>query len=253
MRSGILRTLGAILFCGCFGIPTALPSYGEPTMSGRPPLAREFGSGPGAYESVILISQPIADPGGRLQVEVYLSGYGVIQAAKVAFYPSPSVFTISRSVVATADDKPGPIDPLGMVASPDASRLFDAKGKYRISTECRTPRGNAPINLDLEVSGTAKPGPHSIQFVLTYFDGQTWKMASKNADFTIRNFYQRHEGPIWWVGGIAAGLTILASAVTLWPAVRGHWPISVVLAALGGIAAAGGKAISERRKCSRAR
>lgn len=109
------------------------------------------------------------------------------------------------------------------------------------------------MEYNLTISKEAKPGPHSIQFVLTYFDGQTWKTASKNADFTIRNVYQRHEGPIWWIGGIAAGLTILASGVTLWPVARQHWPISLVLVALGGMAAGGRKVISERKKRSRAK
>lgn len=99
MRIGILRTLCLILFCVCFGIPTISLSYGEPATCGRPPLAQKFGSKPGAYDLIIRISQPIVDPGDRLRVEVYISGYGVIEAAKVAFYPSPEVFDPSKSKV----------------------------------------------------------------------------------------------------------------------------------------------------------
>jgi hypothetical protein len=142
-------------------------------------------------------------------------------------------------------------------ASQKHTWFFDGNEKqidnYQIRTEVRDPKGTSPIYLDLTVGNHATPGPHSIQFVLTYFDGQTWKTASKNADFTIRNFYQRHEGPIWWVGGTAAVLTILASIATLCPVVKAHWPVSLVLAALGAVAVAGGKATSEQRKRSRAK
>lgn len=104
MRNHLFRLLPVMSFCGCFGIPAVSPSYGESSVSGRPPLAQEFGSKPGAYDLAIRVSQPIVDPGGRLQVEVYISGYGVIQAAKVAFYPSPNVFDLdpNRSMIAGA-------------------------------------------------------------------------------------------------------------------------------------------------------
>jgi len=68
-------------------------------MNGRPPLAQEFGSKPGAYDLVIRASQPIVDPGDKLQVEVYISGYGVIHGARMVSYPSPSVFSLSDSHV----------------------------------------------------------------------------------------------------------------------------------------------------------
>ena len=73
--------------------------------------------------------------------------------------------------------------------------------------------GKAPIEYDLTISKKAKPGPHSIQFVLTYFDGQTWKTTSKNADFTIRNVYQRYE---WWIAIIG----LLAAIAAIGPMLR---------------------------------
>lgn len=97
MRIGILRTLCVILFCQCFGVPTALPA--ESVMTGASRLTREFGSEAGAYELVIRVAQPIVDPGDKLQVEVYISGYGVIHGARMVSYPSPSVFSLSDSHV----------------------------------------------------------------------------------------------------------------------------------------------------------
>ena len=92
MRIGILRTLCVILFCGCLGMPTISLSYGESTMNNRSALAQEFGDKPGAYDLVIGVSQPIVDPDDRFWVEVYISGYGLIHAAKVLILYSPSAF-----------------------------------------------------------------------------------------------------------------------------------------------------------------
>jgi hypothetical protein len=282
MKNHLLSSLCVILFCGHTGMLAVSPLHGESTMSGRPPLAQEFGSKPGAYDLAIRVSQPIVDPGGSLQVEVYISGYGVIQAAKVAYYPSPEVVDYDKSKMIFGpkryDDHNGGwggdtvqlSDPSystggvatlsGGMAQPNNPQwqnqtwFFDGKENqvlnYQISTEVKDPRGTSPLYLDLAVSRSAKPGPQSIQFVLTYFDGQTWKTASKNADFTIRNIYQRHEIFIAVVGLVAAAVTIGAP---LWPVLRRHWPISVGLAVLGTLAARAGKTMSARRKSSRAK
>lgn len=268
MRIAILGPVYVMLFCGCFAVPVVGGAYNEITRDGHPPLAQEFGSKPGAYDLAIRVSQPIVDPGDKLQVEVYISGYGVVQAAKVAFYPSPQVFDLdpNRSMMTTGikryDDgrmgwggTPVKFDPTGGVLTlsggfvsennPSWQRptwFCDANERqvnhYQIATEVKHPQGTSPVCLDLTVHNDATPGPHSIHFVLTYFDGQTWKTASKNADFTIRNFYQRHEIPVWILGGLAAIVTIGAP---VWPVLRRLWPVSVVLAFLGGLAGRGKK------------
>jgi len=215
MRIGILRTLCTMMFCGCFGMSMLSQAYGESNMSGRPPLAQEFGVNAGIYDLVVLVSQPIVDPGDTHDVEIYVSGYGAIRAGKVAFYPSPGVFDASRSTATPLNNKPTRLDKLGMVVTLDPKSFCDVNG-YRILTEGKPDRETPPIALDLSVNDDAKPGPHSIQFVLTYFDGQTWKTASKNVDFTIRNVYQRYE---WWIARIG----VLAAVATIGPMLRWPW------------------------------
>jgi hypothetical protein len=225
-------------------------------MNNRSALAQEFGSKPGTYDLVIGVSQPIVDPDDRFWVEVYISGYGLIHAAKVLILYSPSAFITDSSRVRCGNGEWKPLDPQGNVVSLHDPSFFDAGGRYQIATEGKTD-GNAPVQFDLAISKRAKAGPHSIQFVLTYFDGQTWKTASKNADFTIRNFYQRHEGVIWWIGGplgfLAAVITIATGIVTLWPITRTHWPISIAVAGACGLAAVVGKVVSRWRRRSRAK
>jgi len=213
-------------------------------MTHTKPLARAFASRPGSYNLAILVSEPIVDPGDSLQIEVYISGYGVIKAPKVAFYPSPNVCDIGKSTVwhslKTYEDgamgwgaQQTLLDPIGMVCclsggmvfkndrSQEATWFFDARpseqDNYQISTEVKHPKGSAPISLDLRLHRKARPGPQSVAFVFTYFDGDSWHTCTNHARFTVRNFYHRHETAVWLIGAIAATMSILANGVKLWP------------------------------------
>jgi len=198
----------------CLAMPSLLLAQGDIAVTQQ--LKREFGPRPGTYELVTRISHPIVDPGGKLHGEVYLSGYGKIEAAKVALYSSPDVFVSNRSIVRIADGEAIKADPLAVVVSLNKASFFDTDGEYQISTECSI-KDNAPINFEYAISKEARPGLQSIKVVLTYFDGETWKSSSKDIDFTIRNFYQRNEALVWWLGIPSLILTIIASLVQLWP------------------------------------
>jgi len=220
-------------------------------METKQRLSKKFASEPGSYDLAIRISEPILNPGDRLQVEVYISGYGIIEAPKVACYPSPEVFDFDRSTVTHSAKKfddglsgfgaeTVKLDPIGFVGtlsggfgdSPnDASWFIDAEpgDSYLISTEVRHPQGTSPLYLDFTIKRDARPGPQSIQFVFTYFNGQTWNTSSKRANFTVRNFYQRHETFVWLLGGFAAIVTILLSIESLYPILKNYRHITVTV------------------------
>jgi len=141
MRIGILRTLCVILLCGSLGITTALPSYGESTMSDSPSSLQEFASETGAYDLLISVSQPIVDPRGTLHIEVYVSGYGVIEVAKVvALYPL-ELFVVDGSKV-LANDKTREPDPKGNVISLLKPRFCEARSTTgQIRTEGKVEGG----------------------------------------------------------------------------------------------------------------
>jgi len=205
------------------------------------PLSRRNAEKPGAYELAVLVSNPIVDAGDRLEIEVYVSGYGNIETPKIAFYPSPATFDTKKSVVWHSlrrfpDSKLGwgaetaALDPTGAVISLSGGLSFDeASGKstwvfdahpssephnFQISTEVKHPLGKSPICLDLALSPKPKPGPQGINFVLTYFDGQAWQTKTATAGFTVRNFYQRHETGVWILGTVLAVLLASISFAT---------------------------------------
>ncbi len=214
------------------------------------PLAKAFASKPGSYNLAILVSKPIVDPGDSLQIEVYISGYGVIISPKVAFYPSPNVFDIGKSTAwhslkTYEDGKMGwgaeqaLLDPVGMVCCLGGGRVFKTDGSqettwffdarpeerenYQVSTEVKHPKGKSPLFLDLCLHRKARPGPQSVGFVFTYFDGASWHTSAEYACFAVRNFYQRHETTVWLIGAIAAIMSILANSAKLWPCAKILW------------------------------
>lgn len=215
---GFMYGLIAIIFCFliCQLCIVSL-SYARTDMHSNSPLAQKFGTEPGAYELLIRVSKPILDPGDKVQFEVYLSGYGLVESACVYIAPSWSVFSVDDSKIAAADTAPQPWDLLGTLVSFEKGFIFDAQGRYQISTECKTPPpgSKAPINMDMKIRPDTLPGIHSVHFVLKYYNGETWNTKSTSVNFTVRNFYQRHETLVWAVGGIAAFLTIISISCPL--------------------------------------
>lgn len=181
-------------------------------MSSESQLGQQFGSKPGSYDLLIRVSNPILNPGDKVQFEVYLSGYGIIQAAAVFIAPSWSIFSREDSRVAISDLPPDPWDRLGVVVSLNPASFSDAKGSYQISTECNSPPPSykPPISMDMAILPDAPPGTHSVHFILKYYNGETWNTKSTSVNFTVRNFYQRHETFVWSIGGVAAFLSIIS-------------------------------------------
>jgi len=191
-------------------------------MESQKQLTQQFGSKPGSYDLVIRISKPILDPGDKVHFEVYICGYGFIESASVNIYPSWTVFSIADSNVSIGDSKALPWDPLGRFVDFNNQSFFDAKGRYQISTECKTPApaSKSPINLDMNLMPKVRPGIYSIHFVLKYYNGDMWNTKSTSTNFTVRNFYQRHETFVWILGGIAAFLTVISA---IFPFLKWLW------------------------------
>lgn len=181
--------------------------------------SQPHGEKTGAYGLVVRASRSIVNPNDRVNLELYISGYGQIKNACVGVYPSWSIFDIEKSRVSIGEGVAVPMDPLGVIVNISDQSVFDAKGPFQISTECKTPppASRAPISLDMQIDPKAPPGAHSIQFSLKYFNGESWDTRTYATNITVRNFYQRHETVVWGVGGVAACLSIIKD---IYPALK---------------------------------
>ena len=195
-------------------------------MDNQKHLIKQFGSKPGSYDLLIRVSKPILDPGDKVHVDVYISGYGNIKSTSVYIMPSWSIFSIDDSKIATGNSDAQKWDPLSELVSIGDQNFFDLypdqPNKYMISSEINwAPGSKAPINFDLKINPETLPGIYSINFILKYYNGERWVTKSTSINVTVRNFYQRNEIPVWVVGGTAAFLSIISTICVflnwLWP------------------------------------
>ena len=222
----ICRLIAFIFFLVICQICIISLSYAGSNMDNQKPLIKQFGSKPGSYDLLIRVSKPILDPGDRVYVDVYVSGYGHIKSACVYIMPSWSIFSIDDSRIAVGDSEAQKWDTLSELVCIDNQSFVDlytdVSNRSMVLTEVNTrpPGSKAPINLDLKTSPEVSPGIYSINFVLKYYNGEIWNTKSTSVNITVRNFYQRHEILVWIIGGIAAFLSIIS---TIYPFLKWLW------------------------------
>ena len=206
------------------------------------PRAGKFADKPGAYRLVGRTDSQLIDPGERLRIEVFATGYGEILAGKIVAYPdiecidpgdsrirfnmreveydTGKVFYWGGTEVNLSEDGINIDLTSGGMVFPGQSRptlFFDAYMGALSSGVDRTPPlsteqvvrdsdgvANTVLTLDLKIRKSARPGPHSLGLVLTYFNGDTWAVSDSTVSFSVRNFYQRNEIKIWIAGVLLA-------------------------------------------------
>jgi len=50
----------------------------------------------------------------------------------------------------------------------------------------------APFKYVLKTAKKIKPGMYYLEFVFTYFNGEKWVSSTKNIEFKVQNFLERH-------------------------------------------------------------
>ncbi|MCK6479128.1 MAG: hypothetical protein L6R43_02940 [Planctomycetes bacterium] len=160
-------------------------------------------------------------------MEVFVSGYGMIDGPKLVFYPSPEFVEFGKSTVTSGivvegttayfGGDPRHPDENGFTLVLVAATPADASGE-RLSmfsdrpgvapspvpqVLAETVQRNPPVLVNLATRKSVRPGTHWMHFVLTYFNGEVWVSTTTTAEFTVRTFIQRHE-PWAWALGITA-------------------------------------------------
>ena len=203
------------------------------------PQGCEFANKPGAYSLVSRISHANVDPGKTLYVEVYFTGYGVIEGGKLLAYPSPGIFDASESTITFGIKQAGdkiffggqsfPMDPIGesfwielnagcmKSGWKRPTSFFDVrKDAHLILTETALPwclpagQLHGPVTLSLKTKDNAKPGGYDVRFAITYYNGESWVTCQETSQFTVTTWYERWE-TYCQVAAVVAGLIALIS------------------------------------------
>jgi hypothetical protein len=195
---------------------------------------------PGSYALIIRADKSDVAQGEIVVIQIFITGYGKIEGAKLVFYPPP--FLINNEWSTAKYDLHGPPDGpwtfggnevslreggaalllRGGLKAPgwqEATMFFDVMVRQnapiaQILTETTT-EDQAPIELTLHIrkklpSGKRLPsGSHDIDFHLTYFNGQEWKTTSDIVTLNIPSIFKRFEVQAW-VAGIT--ISVLAAA-----------------------------------------
>lgn len=196
----------------------------------KKPRNFEHSEDPGDYVVITKVSQAHIDPGEKLNIQIFFSGYGKIENPKISFYPSSRFFDASVSTIkfglgknqtetlAIFGTQTKNIDPDGNAINLQAGlqqkewgipTMFfdDPENDFRIITEKKLT--NAPLELDFLIDKNARPGHYSIRFAFTYFNGEKWCTSFQDTEFFIRNLIQRYESLAWVLGVLAAMATII--------------------------------------------
>jgi hypothetical protein len=202
---------------------------------GKSPRKNKYADKLGSYGIIARTSSDVIDPGEILFIEIYVSGYGIIDSAKLVFYPSPGIIdSDDKDSYVIIDmhkknemwvwgarrcrlhEEGNAIGFTGGLYSPEwaAPSVFFDLNETQISTEKRM-GGVAPVHINLKTKCKAKAGNHSINFVFTYFNGSHWSTCSSTVQFKIRNFFERNDKVFLILGAIAALSAIIISLKTI--------------------------------------
>lgn len=189
---------------------------------------------PGHYEIVTRFNQSILDPGDTLEIEIYFTGYGKIEGAKLYVSASADVFVAETSKIYQGMEIIGERLVFGAheVSFPSSVSIISFRGMSRpawnmttsffdlmlgepptISTECKLER--APVELKLPLRNDVRAGSYYFTFVLTYYNGNKWVSAKNMVDFSVRNLLQRNEGKTAIIAFMAASFAIITGLISL--------------------------------------
>lgn len=208
---------------------TILPDLARPQMG-------EDADKAGAYAAVVRLGRSSVNPGELLEGDLFVTGYGQIDKAKLAFYPAADLVDTGGSTIRFGLEKlantyswggqEASFEEHGLVISltgglrfPGAEHpnlFFDMRADRLPQIVTETSQVRPPVTFRLKLRKDATPGQHTLHFILTYFDGFEWQSAPSQVSFTVRNILQRHEG-------LAALLATLAAVVAIAPALPWLW------------------------------
>ena len=185
----------------------------------------------GDYVVITKVSQTQVDPLEKLNIQIFFSGYGIIENPKISFYPSNNFFVVGKDsrvkfdigrdestnlVIFGVQEKDIPSDGVSIDLNGGLKNkswkkptLFfdDLSTTNRVVTEGTLK--NPPVELSFLIDKKARPGRYTIRFVFTYFNGEKWCTSFQDTEFSIRNVIQRHETSAWILAILAAIVTIM--------------------------------------------
>ena len=191
------------------------------------------------------VRTPSVNPGDNIDIELFLTGYGVPQRNKLYIAYSSQLIDASnpiriQSSIAVASDGKGEkraltgtevlqvndLDIAGCTMNLNKGYFMDrpqekvpADGIPQLTSEV-TWDGHPPLLLMLRASQRAPAGDYDIHFALSYSDDAGMEISMARAIVHVRDWWERHRGQATVTAIVIALLSLassgLYSAVNLW-------------------------------------
>lgn len=212
------------------------------SLTSSPARSGPFAEETGAFSILLRTSGKSANPGSVLTVECYVTGYGVIRAAKLLALCPYGILEPGKSQVHDSfgpigkqsdgspqwgfgrlsrpyDEGKGPVVFMGIRTSgfDETTAFFDLNFASRdraqmpsevLATEMKI--GRAPVEYELHLSKKARTGDHTLQIALTYFNGHDWCISEKEISFRVSTWWERNQGWLSVVGVVVGVIGLLA-------------------------------------------
>jgi hypothetical protein len=216
-----------------------------PSVGKFVPRSAMFAKEPGNYELAIRALNPEIEPGGTINLEVFITGYGEIKGAKVYFLAPPQFIQTGKAIFGLTEKR-----------SLDNLREFEFGGREALTNEhgiiwigiagfganeqeatsfidvhysksyvgqkpfshilTENKSKNAPISLDLKTKEDVKPGRHQLKLYFTYFNGKEWKTSLASTEVEILTWMKRNEFKAYCVGIIFTIIALFPGYFNVW-------------------------------------
>jgi hypothetical protein len=204
------------------------------------PRVRPNANYPGYYEVASKFSQLLIDPSDTIDLQVYFTGYGMIENSKLMVFTSGNIFDAEHSYMASsikvdsirllngADsfhiawgnttgpifDEPTSVYYLGGVKFNEWTQetiFFDAHPSQAKDLGIISEQylDGPPVLLHLKTQKDISGGEYEINLYFTYFNGQEWKGSKQIVRFKVRSWIEQHETFGWFLAAAAALFTII--------------------------------------------
>ena len=174
------------------------------------------GEAPGSYEVLVRVLRSTVDPGDKIDIQLFITGYGNIGGIKIFFYPPPDFITEIGSEIS------------GFLVAPNSQTKIDFKDGFSarldgnsarmgfgdVSTESEFDRivglihaenqvrDVPPFWLKLQTLKSARSGTHRLSLCATYFNVDEWKSSKQDIEIDVPSWFKRHEALTWAIGSI---------------------------------------------------
>ncbi len=182
-----------------------------------------------SYQLVPILVTPSINPGDKIEIKIFFTGEGSLSQNKLTFYPPDDLlddgnigkyfwaFPLKIEDKIYEPDEGIPLEhKVGWISVP--KKFFEPYRKAN-NNELSWNYGETLVNtrppfiLSLNTSDKVRAGDYTINFVLTYSNGDEIAGDHKSITIHVKTWAERNSKALQMIGALAGGLAIITGAL----------------------------------------